>query len=475
MNKFLSLFFALTSITSLYGGEELILDGDYPVTVDSGSTEVISRKVTGSGRLILHGGGMLVLNNAENDFTGGIVVSNGIVRADASGAFGTGTISLEGDNPLRQVRFNALNGVFQNSIMLCTVGTVEKVIYIEKDVELNGDITLHQDYADSKNYLLCYAQDAATRTTINGNIDVSHLQFIGNGTFVCNGKMKVSTQLIAGAGGKDYYGTLTLSNSNNEISVLQIVAFKIQCKQENVLYKSGIYFNYGGRGNSSSYCCIYLNGYNQTFKFLKYNTANEYGKISRHNSCVRITTDSDKPATVILAGPGSAYGYCRLSGPVSVVVDKSQDAQSLYQRFLYRENSMSGNFTVNNGSCYFMDGVTSPNVTNMVIAGGITYVSNVTNLCPKLEKWTIQGGTVTFQDGCVNAIGPKTKLYLSSQAKLYCYDGITNTVRNLYLDGKKMSAGIYNYENLAPMKPNSGTYNGALVVTHGSSLGIVVR
>jgi autotransporter-associated beta strand protein len=103
------LMFAMTA--SLLSADNLDLSGDHIMTVADGNTETISDKVTGAGRIILLGGGTLVLNNAENDFTGGIVISNGIVRADASGAFGTGPIMLEGTNALRQVQFNAAGGV----------------------------------------------------------------------------------------------------------------------------------------------------------------------------------------------------------------------------------------------------------------------------------------------------------------------------------------------------------------------------
>ena len=88
--------FALTAVataTTILPAEDMVLNGDHTVTVDASSTETISDKVTGPGRIILLGGGTLVLNNSANDFTGGIVVSNGVVRADASGAFGTGPIT----------------------------------------------------------------------------------------------------------------------------------------------------------------------------------------------------------------------------------------------------------------------------------------------------------------------------------------------------------------------------------------------
>ena len=144
------LMFAMTA--SLLSAEDMVLNGDHTVTVDASSTETISGKVSGAGRIILLGGGTLVLNNAENDFTGGIVISNGIVRADASGALGTGPIMLEGTNALRQVQFNAAGGVFANSITLCTTGTANDVVYVMKNATVNGNMTTSPDYCDTKNY-----------------------------------------------------------------------------------------------------------------------------------------------------------------------------------------------------------------------------------------------------------------------------------------------------------------------------------
>ena len=155
MKKVASLFIFATAAFAL-SADNLDLSGDRIMTVADGNTEIISDKVTGPGRIILLGGGTLVLNIAENDFTGGIVVSNGIVRADASGAFGIGPIMLEGTNALRQVQLNAQGGVFANSITLCTTGTANEAVYVMKNATVNGNMTTSPDYCDTKNYFHCY-------------------------------------------------------------------------------------------------------------------------------------------------------------------------------------------------------------------------------------------------------------------------------------------------------------------------------
>ena len=467
--------FAMTA--SLLSAEDMVLNGDHTVTVDASSTETISGKVSGAGRIILLGGGTLVLNNAENDFTGGIVISNGIVRADASGALGTGPITLEGTAALRQVCLNADKGVFPNDIALCTAGTSKNVIYAMKSAELSGDVRLGYDGADGK-YMICNTLNDSVTVTFNGDIEIPKLQFSGKGKYTCNGKVIVSVTLMAGNGSEDY-GHLTLSNPENEIKQLTLKAFRIYCKNENVLYRSSIFMDYNWNGNSSQRGTIFLEGFDQEFATLNYRKENKYNLLARNDSCVCIHTPAEKPATVTLKGSGSAYGYCRVAGPVSIVVDKLPDGDiTLYQRFIYRDNSMTGDFTLKNGSCYWMNGVEFSNLENLLQTGGTFQFDSVTNCCPKLRKMEVSGGSVEFKKSCKDVFNADlTDLHLSSSAKFYIASGLTNSVNNLYLDGKPMFAGVYTFENLPSMKHDtkSADYAGALIVRRGRYLHLLVR
>ena len=212
-----ALFLAFATAAFALSAEDFVLSGDRVITVAADATETISGKVAGPGRIILLGGGTLVLNNSANDFTGGIVVSNGVVRADASGAFGTGAITLEGTAALRQVCLNANKGVFPNNITLCTAGTSQNVIYAMKTAELSGDVRLGYDGADGK-YMICNTLNDSVTVTFNGDMEVPRLRFSGKGKYICNGKVVASVTLMAGNGSEDY-GHLTLSNpemkSNN--------------------------------------------------------------------------------------------------------------------------------------------------------------------------------------------------------------------------------------------------------------------
>jgi autotransporter-associated beta strand protein len=279
-----ALFLAFATAAFALSAEDFVLSGDRVITVSADVTETISGKVTGPGRIILLGGGTLVLNNAENDFSGGIVVSNGVVRADASGAFGTGPITLEGTAALRQVCLNANKGVFPNDITLCTAGTSKNVIYAMKTAELSGDVRLGYDGSDGK-YMICNTLNDSVTVTFNGDIEIPKLQFSGKGKYTCNGKVIVSGTLMAGNGSEDY-GHLTLSNPENEIKQLTLKAFRIYCKNEHVLYRSSIFMDYNWDGNSSQRGTIFLEGFNQEFATLNYRKENRYYLLARNDSIV---------------------------------------------------------------------------------------------------------------------------------------------------------------------------------------------
>ena len=93
MKRFIALV-ALFAVMNSNAGS-ISLDSAYIVEVTSGSTTVIQDTLTGSGYLVVTGGGTVELSGTGNNFTGGIIISNGIVRASSPGAFGSGDIILD--------------------------------------------------------------------------------------------------------------------------------------------------------------------------------------------------------------------------------------------------------------------------------------------------------------------------------------------------------------------------------------------
>jgi hypothetical protein len=125
-----------------------------------------------------------------------------------------------------------------------------------------------------------------------------------------------------------------------------------------------------------------------------------------------------------------------------------------------------------------MNGVEFSNLENLLQTGGTFQFDSVTNCCPKLRKMEVSGGSVEFKKSCKDVFNADlTDLHLSSSAKFYIASGLTNSVNNLYLDGKPMFAGVYTFENLPNMKHDtkSAEYAGALIVKRGRYLHMLVR
>ena len=81
-------------VTSSAGGA-LQTAGQTPILVDQGVTATISAPITGTGQVQKLEAGTLILSG-QNSFTGGTLISAGILQATTSQAVGTGTLTLDG-------------------------------------------------------------------------------------------------------------------------------------------------------------------------------------------------------------------------------------------------------------------------------------------------------------------------------------------------------------------------------------------
>jgi autotransporter-associated beta strand protein len=492
MNKpFAFALFAMAA--SLLSAEDLLLNGDHTVTVGAGSTQTISDKVTGPGRIILLGGGTLVLSNSANDFTGGVIVSNGVLRADASGAFGTGPITLEGEADCRTVQFNATKGVFPNSITLKdkTSSSTYPAVHAMQPTTLNGDIVMDPALAaesNSNSLYLSIDKSMLEGDTFTAMMDVKGECNVGNGMLILAGGSddnvhvayyrlygKITAGRCTAGNNVNRKGAVYLYNSDNSIVELRIETFNLHCGAENVFYGATVQFNYNWQwGGNRSQGRLYCDGYNQTARYFHSGTTVGINhNISRNDNDATVASDNlslNRSAVITLIGKSNATSYpnayTRLIGNLSVVVDKLPDALDTYQRFCYFENTMTGDLTVKGGNLELKAGVTFPNVKNVNVSGGTFYMQTVTNALPSLAKMTVSGGTFQCDANCVNPISyGLADMHLSGEGKLKFGNGITNTVRKLYVNGEYMPAGTYTKANLPAMEPSGDT--GALVALRG--------
>ncbi len=101
--------------TELVTGVKLAVDGQGTIQTDKKTT--LTDAVTGTGTLAKTGADELVLTNGNTDFTGTLVHTEGTLVAEASDAFGTGTVQLNKGTEVADdivVELNAADGSFSN-------------------------------------------------------------------------------------------------------------------------------------------------------------------------------------------------------------------------------------------------------------------------------------------------------------------------------------------------------------------------
>ena len=471
--------------------EDLVLTGAYPVTVASGVTTTISDKITGTGPLVVLGGGTVVLNNGDNDFTGGIIVSNGIVRADAAGSLGSGPITLEGDATLRQVQFNANNATFSNSITLKdkTTSFDYPAVQALQSVTLKGTLTIDPD---TPNMNLCYfhvmsgaSGNTAPTVTIDGPVDIPDGRFTLNsfGKFKVNGKMTVKNLYYGGAFAQN--GMISVSNPSNSIYYIQLYAADVSCLATNVMRNSVIEFAYNVAWGANGHGWLLLNGHDQQFSYI---TSKDNALAPTAGTCL-ISTGAQQPATITINAHGrggasstTANMQVAVRGPISFVVEREPDVTGgLWQGIARRQHQGAGHIEVRNGGFRCVNGATMPNITNITLRSGTSfYVQNVTNAFEKLEVIRIEGtGRFYTESGCLEPVNcPHTDLIMDEDSFFQVRKDTTNTVDHLIIGGKEVKAGTYTYETLPQMRyaSNPTYFSGVLIVRrHHRSMVVKIR
>ncbi len=480
MNKLKMLTVAIAaSLAGAAFAEDLVLTGAYPVTVASGATTTISDKITGTGPLVVLGGGTVALSNSGNDFTGGIIVSNGIVRADAAGSLGSGPISLEGDATLRQVRFNANNATFSNNITLKdkTTSRENPAIYALKSVTIAGTVAIDQDTPSVGS---CYlfmqsgtSSDKTPKITINGdyNIGAGRSQLYAYGNMRFNGVISATNIYFGGA--SDVRGVVEVSNPSNVITSVQLFGVNVSCLDTNVLRDAYFQFSWGTwSASGGEYGVLVLNGHDQRFQYLQ----SSNNTLAPTVKDCAIKTGASQPATVMITGARRTGGttgnaQIRISGPVSLLVSNVVDNVGLSQAIKSREHAGTGSIEACTNSQFRLTyGATAPNVTNIIVrSGGGFFATGVTNaLSSNLKVIRIEGsGRFYSQKGCLEPVNcPNADLIMDEASFFYVGTGVTNTVDHLIIGGKEVKAGTYTYETLPQMRNATelANYAGTLIV-----------
>ena len=477
MKKLLAIALGMSAVSAM---ADVTLDGPTFIT----STRTISEKVTGSGHFVIANGATLKLSHSNNDFTGGIIVSNGWVVAEASGALGTGDVVfrsamsedpgyVDSDRYYRQVFLKAKNGTFPNNF-----------IFLDRDVHsdypgvrasYSATVTGNITTPDSARKIVISADSGAT-LTVTGDVAAPTFWDTAVGNIVLKGK--VTSGSFQHGSGSSHNGTLELWNPENEITSFTMKMGSVECRAENVLYGAKISWSVNSwymDGNSSQ---IRLNGYNQAFGGIHDDTQAQYmNRFTMTSKTTSVITPDDKPATVTIIGTSANWWpstIARFFGPVSIVGDRKESTYTCVPRSRWVASGMTGTLATSNTTFYIINGASFANATAMVAASSGTFsISAVTNALTGLRRIDV-AGTVSCDASCVEPINaPKAELHLKTGAFFTVAAGVTNTVRKLFVEGRQLEAGVYTKANLDQMSKSGGT--GVLKVLKGPPFLLMIR
>ena len=186
---------------------DMELTGVNDIDVPSGETWTYSGVISGSGSIRKIGAGTLVLNNAANTFTGGITITNGVVRADCEGCLGTGDVLIhnaKSSTILKQLCLNAEGATFANFVR--TTSGSDSNSRDRPFVRFMKNATLAKFYSYSNEGFV--SVDSGVVGTFSESVETYPgssgrrlLTISGTGRAILKGSVKVGTFISGGSSG----------------------------------------------------------------------------------------------------------------------------------------------------------------------------------------------------------------------------------------------------------------------------------
>jgi autotransporter-associated beta strand protein len=362
----------------------LTLDGPIPTSTPGGTRRLtflgagshqvsgVLQNGTGGGSLALTktGSGSLTIKNT-NSYSGGTVLSQGILYVQSSRAFGTGTVTTDtGDN---QGRIALSSGVtVTNAIVANTVNA---------GVGL-GLLTVSGNVGATFSGPITFNASASAGGHIAGPSSGGPLQFTGPITMPDGTFMVIRTGNVRFSGGGDY-------------PEIQVRASTTSLGANNGLCPNAL-LDIGGNGSPQSPTYFNLNGFNQTLAGLK-NAVTPANVAWVTNSAATTNTLTLAPGTGSNSFGGSIVGRVALtieSGTQTLAKSGTAALNGLY--------TYSGPTLVNGGRLLLGAGMALPNTPLISVATGATLDATASPLTVGAAQ--VLGGSGTVQ-GRVTVLG----------------------------------------------------------------------
>lgn len=422
------------------------------ITVSPGQTKVYSGVLSGTTSITKWGKGTLVLSNAANDFTGGILIREGYVKATAQGALGTGTLDFR-------------SGTVQGLIIDVTDEATfsNPIVYAGKDSAWNspsvqiygGPVTLTGAITSDFDFFINHGTKSAGKTdktvTLLGDVTLAEGKMLGIGAgapFSLNCKLDVPI-LHLSPEGHWQQGKVQFWKNTSSIGKIFTRAAQIEQKGAGALGGAELCLVQNWP-LAESFGLINLNGKNATLSAIGYDPAMDSGSWPRNNNDKGslLVTWSDASVVTISGKDENATCWHKLDGAISLVLDAS-GYPDFVQTFEDRRHTMTGALEAKNGTMRLATTVTFASVPTVTVGAGGTLALDNTSAgalagCTSLKvdgTMTISAATpLPFTDGQV-------ALELGNDARLTLPKDMVVYVKSLSVGGIQKAGGRFTSAN----------------------------
>ena len=418
---------------------------EYPVA--QGDVMTISEKLTGTGAIRKTGAGELQLSGVGNDFTGGITVEGGAVRALSSGAFGTGPVT---NNPGGRVIFDAEGGSFPNDYVQVGVYSVDYAtcpLFFEKGGTFSGEFSSVDDRFYIATYRSTTSPDTAEGPTVNfmrkvaSAPDTDFVSWI-YGRLNFNGEFSSGQVSLAPAWSGN--GVISLSSPGDTISEIKLYSGVVDCQAENVISNTTISWTQNSTGTIPGGLykgSLYLNGKAQRIRSLSAENSTITQWPANGNGIY-----SSSPVTLTILGESSSRSTkCFVGNPVSILLDAAE-YPDFVQEFNVRASATRGNIVVSNGTLRLASTAAFYNTPKIIVGphGRFEQNSTYAQSLGGVTEINVDGSFITAS-GSVSGLSSEKEIVmrLGANSVLKLGSSETLTVKMLVVDGIPMAAGTY--------------------------------
>ena len=443
------------------GPDDIVLDGPTEFFAAAGTVTNVGRRITGTGPAIILGGGTVVFSNPKNDYRGGTVVSNAMLKLTANGAAGIDAVTNAHANAI--LRFEGDCHLFANDFV-CTVdmngsrgyGACSIQYPLGHDMRFTGDIRFIGGIGAVQ------PERVDTNTGFGPNADICGEVFCRKGsnrqdlywwTYGTNRFFNRITASVLYCGyNASELGWFEVFSSSNDVATLWMRTGKMTLFAKDAFPGAVVQFRYATGGEKRGR--IDLNGNDQVFSYaFDRDCGDNVGSVLNREQFY-----TERPATVRFTGTGSPSTYASsnnftFDGALTVLLDAA--AYPNYgMNLANRVSTTTGDLIVSNGTLRLLGGAYFPNVGAICVGpnGAIVTESGVVGTFAGCTRLKVEG-RMTIAAGDADPFSQNAlDVELGEDAELTLPPDFTVRVRSLTVAGVSMPIDTYGPDKVPQLK-----------------------